>query len=142
MNKISIKAVILATLLVFALDIVCGIVLVGIMGISAITPEMGEEQIAETILATTTSMPFLLSSLILGTLTTLLGGYVAARIAKKEAYWNAGAIGVIGVILGIITAGEYPLWFSLLGDLMMVAAALLGGHLAKSRIEEIPTPAQ
>lgn len=84
----------------------------------------------------TLSTNFLLGSIILGTLSTMVGGYLAARIAKKEPYWNAGAIGVLGIVLGLLLAKDYPLWFNVVGFLLALPAALLGGHLARSRINK------
>jgi hypothetical protein len=64
----------------------------------------------------------------------MLGGYLAARIAKAHHYVNAMVIGVMGIIIGILGAiaagGEYPLWSFVIGFLLVLPAALLGGRLA------------
>jgi hypothetical protein len=64
---------------------------------------------------------------------TVLGGYVAARFANHSEYANAFAVGVASLVFGeammIAFGQELPLWLRLLGDLLVVPAALLGGHL-------------
>jgi hypothetical protein len=64
---------------------------------------------------------------------TVLGGYVAARFANHSEYANAFAVGVASLVFGeamlIAFSQELPLWLRLVGDLAVVPAALLGGHL-------------
>lgn len=136
MNKLSFKGIALAMLLVLALDAIAGIAMTAFMGSNAFSEEMTEQQMNDAIAAMTLSTNFLLGSIILGTLSTMVGGYLAARIAKKEPYWNAGAIGVLGIVLGLLLAKDYPLWFNVVGFLLALPAALLGGHLARSRINK------
>ena len=135
MSRVSFKGIILAALLVLVLDTIAGIVMFVSMGGSFLRRGMTEQQMSDAIAALTLSTNFLLGSVILGTLATIVGGYIAARIAKKEAYLNAGIIGVLGIVLGILLANNYPLWFNVLGFVLVFPAALLGGHLARSRIE-------
>jgi len=135
MNRVSFKGIVLAALLVLVLDTIAGIGMMVFMGGSALKGGMTEQQTNEAIAALTLSTNFLLGSVILGTLATIVGGYVAARIAKKEPYLNAGVIGVLGIVLGVLLAKNYPLWFNVLGFVLVLPAALLGGHLARSRIE-------
>jgi hypothetical protein len=64
---------------------------------------------------------------------TALGGYVAARFANHSEYANAFAVGVASLVFGeavlIAFSQELPLWLRLTGDLAVVPAALVGGHL-------------
>ncbi len=64
---------------------------------------------------------------------TALGGYVAARHANHSEYANAFAVGVASLVFGeavlIALAQDTPLWLRLAGDLAVVPAALVGGHL-------------
>lgn len=131
MEKVSPKGIVLALALTLALDTIAGLAMMVFMGQSAFQRGMTEQQTSEAIAAVTRGTDFLLGSVILGTLSTLVGGYVAARVAKREPYLNAGAIGVLGIVLGMLMPGNYPLWFDLSGLLLVLPAALLGGHLAK-----------
>ena len=135
MKKVSFKGIILAALLVLVLDTIAGVVMFVSMGGSFLRSGMTEQQMSDAIAALTLSTNFLLGSVILGTLATIAGGYVAARIAKKEPYLNASIIGVFGIVLGVLLANNYPLWFNVLGFVLVLPAALFGGHLARSRIE-------
>jgi len=73
---------------------------------------------------------------------TALGGYVAARFANHSEYANAFAVGVASLVFGetVITAfgHDLPLWLRLLGDLLVVPAALLGGHLRALQTRAVP----
>lgn len=133
MNRINFKGIILAALFVLILDTISGIVMIVFMGGGSLQEGMTAEQMSDAIAAVTLGTNFLFGSLVLGSLSTIAGGYVAARIAKKEFYLNAGAIGVLGIIFGVLLASNYPFWFNVLGFLSALPAALLGGHLARSR---------
>ena len=76
---------------------------------------------------------WLLIGMLGGLCCTVLGGYVAARFANHSEYANAFAVGVASLVFGeavlIVFSQELPLWLRLAGDLAVVPAALLGGHL-------------
>jgi hypothetical protein len=79
------------------------------------------------------SAGWLLVGLVAGLACTALGGYVAARFANHSEYANAFAVGVASLVFGeavlIAFSQELPLWLRLAGDLAVVPAALVGGHL-------------
>jgi len=79
------------------------------------------------------SAGWLLLGMVGGLCCTALGGYVAARFANHSEYANAFAVGVASLVFGeavlIAFSQELPLWLRLAGDLAIVPAALLGGHL-------------
>ena len=135
MKRISFKGIILALLLTLALDTIAGVTMFVSMGGSFLRRGMNQQQMSDAIATVTLSTDFLLGSILFGTLATIVGGYVAARIAKKEPYLNAGMIGALGFVLGVLTANYNPLWFNVVGLGLVLPAALLGGHLARSRIE-------
>jgi hypothetical protein len=64
---------------------------------------------------------------------TALGGYVAARFANHAEYANAFAVGVASLVFGevmlLVQPQDYPVWLRLLGDVLVIPAALVGGHL-------------
>ena len=135
MDRFSLKGIILAILLMLMLDTISGVALMGVMGSHVFQEGLTDQQMNEAIAALTHNRDFLLWSLILGTLSTIVAGYVAARIAKREHYLNAGIVGVLGIVMGLIFSKDYPLWFNVLGFLLVLPAALLGGYFAKARIE-------
>jgi hypothetical protein len=68
---------------------------------------------------------------------TVLGGYVAARFANHSEYANAFAVGVASLVFGevmlVAFSQDLPLWLRIAGDLAVVPAAVLGGHLRMLR---------
>ena len=79
------------------------------------------------------SAGFQLVGLAGGLTCTALGGYVAARFANHAEYANAFAVGVASLVFGEVTLliqpQDYPVWLRLLGDVLVIPAALVGGHL-------------
>lgn len=120
MARINVKAVLLGFGAVLLLDTVVGFILYAVLGVDP-TAEQAVSQ-------ATSSVAFLLSSAVLGSLTTALGGYLAARIAKSYPYFNALALGLLGAAFGLLFWPHYPVWFNILGLVLVVPAALLGAH--------------
>jgi hypothetical protein len=79
------------------------------------------------------SATFQLTSLAGGLACTALGGYVAARFANRSEYATAFAVGLASLVFGeamvMFTGQTAALWLRLLGDALVIPAALLGGHL-------------
>lgn len=78
----------------------------------------------------------LLLFLVIGLFWSFLGGYVAARVAKRAEYFNAACIGVIGAAIGfdsMLSNNGIPLWYELIGFFAIVPVSLLGGYLASKR---------
>lgn len=128
MKGISVKGVTIAALVVLAVDIVGGL----IIGVAlVIINRQSESALSNT--------QIMILGILLADFSIILGGYVAARIAKVCYYKNAAVFGGIGFIIGIITSSQYPLWFNVSFLLSVFPAALLGGHLAKSFGKKINT---
>jgi hypothetical protein len=76
---------------------------------------------------------FKLASLAGGLACTVLGGYVAARFANRGEYATAFAVGVASLVFGeammLFTTETATWWMRLAGDLLVIPAAVLGGHL-------------
>lgn len=132
MTRFDPKAIIIAMLLSLALDVVGSIALVSAFGVQ-LTSDMSPEEVNTAVLAVTQTTSFLFASLLYGTATTVFGGYVAARLAPGYPYFNALAVGVIGMVLGLLLADDAPFWFEALAFLVSVPAAVFGGHLALRR---------
>jgi hypothetical protein len=64
---------------------------------------------------------------------TVLGGYVAARFANRGEYATAFAVGLASLVFGeammLVSDQTTALWLRLAGDLLVIPAAVLGGHL-------------
>jgi hypothetical protein len=83
------------------------------------------------------AMPgFLGASLLLGNLTTLLGGFLVARIARSFPYYNALAFGLVGVAFVLWNWGVYPLWYQLLFLFLTVPLSLYGARICVHRMRE------
>jgi hypothetical protein len=134
MGNISIKGVVAGTALGMLLDLASGIVLTVVCGRGGFEPGITEADMQRSLAETSHSTPFLLGSLVLGSLSTVAAGYVSARIARRLPYWNAAAVGVAGLVIGgFLADGTLPWWFNLLGFASILPTALVGGYLAKRR---------
>lgn len=136
MPNISIKAVILASLAVFGVDIVSQMTLINIFGGPALGSGLSDEQLRAAMLVLFQDTRYLTLVLVFGTASTVLGGYLAARLAGSVPYFNALAFGVLGLIVSTLTSGDLPLWFKIVGFAVTLPAALLGGHIAKLQADK------
>jgi predicted membrane channel-forming protein YqfA (hemolysin III family) len=112
---------------------VAGVVLVLIFGGPILTSGLNNKQMEEAITALTKGNSFLIFNMIIGSLTTVLGGYIAGRVAKREIYLNSGVIGLVGIAFGIMFGDHYPTWYNLAAFITVVPLALAGGYLAKPK---------
>lgn len=64
------------------------------------------------------------------------GGFVAGKVASNRPGFHGGVVGIVGVgldlLLGFIspTTSSVPIWYNVLGSILFVPAAALGGHFA------------
>ena len=134
MPSISFRAVILASLAVLGVDIMSSLLLTQMFGGPGFGSGLSDEQIRTAYQVLLQDVRYLTLGLILGTASTVLGGYLAARLARSMPYWNALAFGVLGLLISSIGSGDLPAWFKVIGLLLTLPAAVLGGHLAKLRM--------
>ena len=125
MSKISIKAVLLGCLVALGIDIFSGL---------AFIPLFAENMSEKALNTLGTETGPLLFCLILGALSTFLGGYIAAKAAKTAPYLNSGIVGLAGLAIGILLGSKTPLWFNLVAYASVIPAALLGGYFASIKI--------
>jgi hypothetical protein len=123
-----------AVALGFAVDIVATTVVSTLLSVIAgAGPAAGDGAPGGAMPVTGNSAGWLVIGLAAGLACTALGGYVAARFANQSEYANAFAVGVASLVFGeavlIAFGGDLPLWLRLAGDLAVVPAAVLGGHL-------------
>ena len=110
---------------------IAGIVLVILFSITA-GPSQGS---AEDVLGQLArSWPFLMTSMIVGGAFTVLGGYVAARLARHSVLKHALAAGALSLVLGILffggDDGPYSGLVAIVGYGLHLPLALFGGWIA------------
>lgn len=127
MKKINIKAIIVGTLVDIGGSIAIGIVIGIVAGIIYASSNGGMEGFEE---YSVTSVPLLVTSLIVGLVFVSLGGYVAGKIAKENEIMNALTVGVIAILLGILFTSVYPVWFNVASFGLILPFAYLGGILS------------
>ena len=135
MSRVSVKGLVVGALWILGLDTLTGIGMLALIGSDAIQEGLSAQRLNEAIVAVMATTSFLVGSLILGTLSTVVGAYTAARTAMKGPYVNAAILGVAAMALGVLVADGLPFWFNLLAFISVLPAALLGGHLARARTE-------
>lgn len=133
MNRIDLKAVVLAFAVEFALDMLVVRILVMIFGGDLFVPEMSEDEVKKVLETIAANGNYQLTAFVCGMATTVLGGYLAARLAKGFPYYNGLAIGVVGVVFVLIFGGGGPVWMTILGILLTIPASIYGAHVASKR---------
>lgn len=130
MSRINAKAVALGFLLTIGLDTLLGIALLLMHSDEVTVTGRSAEQVSQDLAAVTNSPSFLLFNIVFGSLTTMAGGFVAARLAKRYPYFNGFAVGVLGLAFGLLFWGSNPLWFNLFALATVIPTAVLGAHIA------------
>lgn len=132
LRHVHYKAVAMAMMVTLLLDGLTGILLTLFMGRKALPDGASQADLQKAFEAIGQSPSYLGASLLLGSASTVLGGYLAARMAGRLPYLNSAAYGVLGLLLMLLMgAPDTPLWFDLFGDLSTLPLALAGGHWAK-----------
>lgn len=90
------------------------------------------------ILARMQSASGLLLNTIMGLGCTVLGGYVAGRVAKRKEIGHGAVVAVLSLLLGLILElfpqSNDPLrWYELLGYFFIIPSGAAGGYLALER---------
>jgi hypothetical protein len=135
MRGISLKAVLLGALVdtscSFAYGLVAQFTLSMVLSIRGVKADaMPEYRIGPA---------FLILGMIGGTAATVLGGFVAARIAKTRELLNAAASTVpcmtLVLVMYLVSKSETPIpaWYTISSYVVIIPAAILGGHLGLRR---------
>ena len=66
----------------------------------------------------------------------MLGGFVAARLAKEKELKHAGLVGVLSIVTGLLphilgSSVREPLWYSAIAYMLTLPVAMLGGYFGK-----------
>jgi len=135
LGRVSIKGVLLGIVTDVGASVAAGMILLPLFAGGSVSEQMSAEDIDEVIRQITQDSAFLITNFVVGLSCSALGGYVAARVAKKDVYLNAGLVGLFGVLLGALNlSGEYPIWFNVGGLLLVIPATLFGGEIASRRM--------
>ncbi|HKS54219.1 MAG TPA: hypothetical protein VJS12_02975 [Steroidobacteraceae bacterium] len=128
MSSIDIRAILLATLAVFGIDFFSSWMLFAAYG----GPMSGtQEQVKSAVEAMTREPGYLRAVLVLGTASTIVGGWLVARIARRIPYFNALAYGLLSVVLSALLSDDLPTWVRVVGIALTLPAALLGAYFGK-----------
>ncbi len=129
------KAVLLGAATDLMGSAIAGVVLVIVFSVLAGPGEGGAEEVLSRL---GQSWPFLMISMVVGGGFTVLGGYVAGRIARHSFLKHALAAGGLSLVLGILLFrgddGPYSGLVASLGYGLHLPLALLGGWLAWRRM--------
>lgn len=137
-EKVSVRAVIIGSVSDIVGTNVWGVVL-GIFLVSRYNlASMPQSQIGAEITATLRSEPLFAVNLLVGALFTIMGGYIASSIARRNEILNGALASFLCVSVGIFSlvtgsSGD-PLWLQVFWLPVSVGLAMLGGLLkAKQR---------
>jgi hypothetical protein len=76
----------------------------------------------------------LLLGMIIGLGCTLLGGYIAGRMAGRAERIHGALVAIIGMVIALIFRDSgIPAWFDIAGFAAMLPAGMAGGYLAEQR---------
>jgi hypothetical protein len=142
MNRIDVKAVIIAFAIEIVLDMIIFNIMIYLLAQDSLIPDMTEEAVAAVLKPILDSAAFLGMSIVSGTATSIGGGYMAARFARKFPLYQGLAVGVVGVVYTAIFVGHDPGWYFAIGLLLPIPASIYGGVLAKAHLaaSESPSP--
>ena len=129
-------AILLGVIVDTVATIISGFVLVSLFAVQTASRADGEIS-GEAFDAIVTSPTFLLASVVLGILCTILGAFVGARRAAcsfvRHGAWIAVGSAVVSLVSYAVSAPAEPnpLWFDIVGFTLIIPAGIAGGLLAQ-----------
>ncbi len=131
LKNVNIKAVLLGSLVDIGGTLVSGTIYLLALYIAILVRQAGMEGADElSIEQITEGTGFQLTALVIGLGYTMLGGFVAASVAKGEKMLQAGVMGGISLLFSLFFLEAAHIWFDITGLLLTLPLALLGGYLA------------
>jgi len=135
MSSISIKAIAIGSLIDIGGSMLTGGVYTFVYAILLASENVPPEEMQRRVLA---DPAYYIITLIMGLAFMVLGGYVAARIARAREIMHAFWVGVvaIGISLLFLSGADtsmYPAWYLPVSFGLTVPAAVLGGYVAQRR---------
>lgn len=81
----------------------------------------------------------LIAGMVIGFGSTMLGGYVAGRVAKNAEVLHSGIVGILQILTGAIDLFWSPtlLWYHIIFMLGVIPFAMFGGYTALLRRQDL-----
>jgi hypothetical protein len=133
--RIDFRAIVIAFAAEFVADFIIGAMVFLFYAGDLITPGMTDAQLLEvrrTVLDNTSCLAWLL---LFGAATTVGGGWLAARLAKRIPYYHGLAMGVVGIIDLVVQWDSDSVGLGWFGIITTIPLSLFGAHLARKRME-------
>lgn len=109
------------------IDTLCTMFILSLLMVSLTATGIPESEILDRL----KSPSGLLLGLIIGLGCTVLGGYVAGRIARRSEAALGASVAVVGMIFGaFFREGGLPLWHDIVGFAAMIPCGIAGGFFA------------
>ncbi len=124
MKDVSIKALIVAVVVAVVLDI-----LGGVASIPLFATEYTEEAI-DLLLQQTNVMLYIMA---VSTVSSLVGGFVCAKLAGEAPLKNAAIFAALGVVTSLMMAAFDPIWLDVVGILLIIPAVLVGAMMGSRK---------
>ena len=137
MPRISLHALLVAFCLEILVDLLFGQLIFAMFAGERLVADMSQEEVlavAKVVIDTTPYLPVLF---VFGSLTTVAGAYLAARLARRIPYYHGLGMGIIGLLYGLVFWSREVIWLDYIGMLMTIPLSLLGAHLARKRMLEL-----
>jgi hypothetical protein len=136
MNKVSIKGVLIGGIVDIVSSVVLGLPFALYIVLKLDLSNVPKDRMESTITAAIHgNVPLYVGQLLVGLACSVLGGYVAAWLAKHDELLNGGLSSFLCVTLGIYTMASgkdsNALWVQILMLLASPALALIGGDLMR-----------
>ena len=134
MPPISIKAIAIAFSAEVGADFIISFIVFYLFGHALMTPEMSQaefEKVQQAVFDTTAYLPCMF---VLGTATTVLGGYLAARLARRIPYYHGLAMGVVGLAFSLALWRQDMIWLDYVGLVITIPASIFGAHVARKHL--------
>lgn len=132
MKKLSIYAIVAGAAADMVATLFTSIMISAVAGGLLLSQGVPEDEIGPRLSADARVLTW---SVALGLLASLLGGLVAARVAKHRELTHAASSGAVGLILATVSAVvapmQLPTWYVFVGYGLVIPVAALGGLLGK-----------
>lgn len=142
MTKISIKGVLVGGIVDVASSFILGLPFAVYVIIKVQLAHTPVDQVGAAVKAATfESVPIYLVTLAVGMGCSVLGGYVAARLAKRHELLNGALASILCILLGIyaVRSGKdpHPIIFQIFLIAISPALSLLGGYLRLRQMRHV-----
>lgn len=125
-----VKAVAVGSLIEIVGTFVAGLIVVIVYGIHLASQGMSPQEMQSRLVEFDPWSGYVLASVLLGMLVSVLAGYVCARIANTTSYRSAYIMSGISCALGMLSGiGSYAWWVLVILGALTVFAVLFGARL-------------